>query len=175
MDAGTVLLDLDGTAQGSLAFARPREVIEARTAAEVLPALARVDAAAAAGRWAAGLVAYEAGPALDPALRARPPGPLPLVWFGVYDAPAPEAPLPGGGAELGPLAPDVDRAGHAAAVERIRARIARGDVYQVNLTFRLHAAFSGDPLALYRRLREAQGGGLGGLVHLGDRAVVSAS
>jgi para-aminobenzoate synthetase/4-amino-4-deoxychorismate lyase len=32
-----------------------------------------------------------------------------------------------------------------------------------------------DPLALYRRLRAAQGAGLGALVHMGDRAIVSAS
>jgi para-aminobenzoate synthetase/4-amino-4-deoxychorismate lyase len=174
VDAGTVLLDFDGVA-APLAFARPREVIAAQAPAEVGAALARVDAAAAAGRWAAGFVAYEAAPGLDPALRARPGGSLPLVWFGVYDAPDPAAPAPAGEAELGPLAPDLGRAGHAARVERIRERIARGDVYQVNLTFRLRGPFAGDPLALYRRLREAQGGGLGALVHLGRRAIVSAS
>jgi para-aminobenzoate synthetase/4-amino-4-deoxychorismate lyase len=134
-----------------------------------------VEREAAGGLWAAGLVAYEAGPALDPALRARPAGAGPLAWFGVYDRPAAELPVAAGGAALGPLSPDVERAGYLAAVERIRARIARGDVYQVNHTLRLRGPFSGDPLALYRRLRATQGGGLGALVHLGDRAVVSAS
>jgi para-aminobenzoate synthetase/4-amino-4-deoxychorismate lyase len=175
VDAGTVLVDFDGVAAAPLAFGRPREVVTAETPGAVGAALARVDAAAAAGRWAAGFVAYEAAPGLDPALRARPRGTLPLVWFGVYDAPDPRPPEPAGPADLGPLAPDVDRAAHAAQVERIRARIGRGDVYQVNLTFRLRGRFAGDPLALYRRLREAQGGGLGALVHLGDRAIVSAS
>jgi para-aminobenzoate synthetase/4-amino-4-deoxychorismate lyase len=174
VDAGSVVLDFDRVA-APLAFARPREVVTAEVPGDVGAALARVDAAAAAGRWAAGLVAYEAAPGLDAALAARPRGPLPLVWFGVYDAPEPRPPEPAGPGELGPLAPDVDRATHAAQVERIRARIARGDVYQVNLTLRLRGRFAGDPLALYRRLREAQGGGLGALVHLGDRAIVSAS
>jgi para-aminobenzoate synthetase/4-amino-4-deoxychorismate lyase len=174
VDAGTVLLDLDGVA-GPLAFAAPRRVIAARTLAEVRPALDALDEVAAAGRWAAGYVAYEAGPGLDRAVHAHPPGPSPLVWFGVYAAPLPAAPAPRGEAALGPLVPDVDAAGHAASVERIRAAIARGDVYQVNHTFRLRGPFSGDPLALYRRLRAAQGGGLGALVHLGDRALVSAS
>jgi para-aminobenzoate synthetase/4-amino-4-deoxychorismate lyase len=174
LDAGTILLDFDGVLAAPLAFAGPREVLRAESLAEVGPALDRAEAAAAAGRWVAGLVAYEAGPALDPALRARGRGPLPLVWLGVYDAPG-DRPLPAGGASLGPLLPDVDRDAHGRAVARIRERIARGDVYQVNHTFRLRGRFEGDPLALYRRLRDAQGGGLGALVHLGSRAVVSAS
>ena len=139
------------------------------------PALAAVEAEAAAGRWAAGFLAYEAAPALDPALRARPPGPGPLAWFGSTT----RRPLP----RRRPRAtrsspgsrPTWTAGAYVAAVERIRARIARGDVYQVNHTLRLRGRFEGDPLALYRRLRRAQGGGLGALVHLGDRAVVSAS
>jgi len=175
VEPGTVLLDFDGLAPGPLAFAEPRRVIAARSLAEVRPALRAVDAAVAAGSWAAGYVAYEAGPALDPALHARAPGAGPLVWFGVYPAPSPGPPPPRGGADLGRLVPEVDRAAHAASVARIREAIARGDVYQVNHTFRLRGPFAGDPLALYRRLRAAQGGGLGALVHLGARAIVSAS
>ncbi len=172
VEAGSVLLDFDGA---PLSFEQPREVIRAETLAEVAPALARLDEAAAAGRWAAGFLAYEAAPALDPALHARPCGALPLAWFGVYDAPALHRPDPLAVATLGPLVPDVDRAAHARSVERIRERIARGDAYQVNYTFRLRGRFEGDPLALYLRLREAQGGGLGALVHLGARVLVSAS
>jgi para-aminobenzoate synthetase/4-amino-4-deoxychorismate lyase len=188
---GSVLLEFDGFAAPRW-FTGPRREVVARTVAEVEGALAEVEAESAAGRWAAGFVSYEAAPAFDPALRAHPPGPLPLVWFGIYDRPAePPGPpseetarAPGasgadpgapGGAILGPLVPTVDRARYVAAVERIRARISAGDVYQVNHTFRLRGPFAGDPAALYRRLRAAQGRGLGALVDLGDRAVVSAS
>src|SRR5512138_1342209 len=108
MDSGSVVLDLDGVAP-PLAFAAPREVAAAFTAADVRGALARVEAAAAAGRWAAGFVAYEAAPALEPALSTRPPGQGPLVWFGIYDAPC-AAPAPEGEARLGPLVPEIDRA-----------------------------------------------------------------
>jgi para-aminobenzoate synthetase component 1 len=41
---------------------------------------------------------------------------------------------------------------YAAAVERVRSAIARGDVYQVNLVQHLAAEFSGDPGALAARL-----------------------
>lgn len=175
MEPGTVLLELDGAGPGPLLFSAPRRVIEAASLEEVPGALLAVERAAAEGAWAAGYVAYEAAPAFDAALRARPKGPGPLAWFGIYGAPSSTPPPPEGDAELGPLAPDGDRADHARAVAGIREAIARGDVYQVNHTLRLRGRFSGDPLALYRRLRAAQGGGLSALVHLGDRAVVSAS
>ena len=61
-------------------FDGAREVIVARRAAEVQPALLRADAARRAGGWLAGYVAYEAGYALEPKLAplmpARRSGPL---------------------------------------------------------------------------------------------------
>jgi para-aminobenzoate synthetase component 1 len=47
----------------------------------------------------------------------------------------------------------LDRAAYEAGVQAIRDRIARGDIYQANLTRRLETAFDGDPWPLYRRLR----------------------
>jgi para-aminobenzoate synthetase component 1 len=47
----------------------------------------------------------------------------------------------------------LDRARYEAGVEAIRDRIARGDLYQANLTRRLETRFDRDPWPLYRRLR----------------------
>lgn len=47
----------------------------------------------------------------------------------------------------------LDRAAYEAGVDAVRDRIARGDIYQANLTRRLAAPFDGDPWPLYRRLR----------------------
>jgi para-aminobenzoate synthetase component I len=41
-----------------------------------------------------------------------------------------------------------DDEGYAGAIENVRAAIARGDVYQVNLVQHLHAPFEGDPAGL---------------------------
>jgi para-aminobenzoate synthetase/4-amino-4-deoxychorismate lyase len=175
VEPGGAVLDLDGF-HPPLAFGRPRRIVIARALDEVRPALAQVDAAARDGAWAVGFVSYEAAPALDPALRTRPPGDAPLVWFGLHDTPAPPpAPSPAG-ARLGPLLADVGPEAYRASVERLRDAMARGVAYQVNHTFRLRGPFEGDPLALYQRLRAAQGGGLGACLSLDDRrAVVSAS
>ncbi len=47
----------------------------------------------------------------------------------------------------------LDRAAYEAGVEQVRAAIARGDIYQANLTRRLATPFGGDPWPLYRALR----------------------
>jgi para-aminobenzoate synthetase component 1 len=82
----------------------------------------------------------------------------------------------------------INRPTYLERVEAVRDAIARGEIYQANLTRRLEARFGGDPWSLYRRLRtgdpalfaayldlgrrvEGGGRGEGG----GRRAIVSAS
>ncbi|HEU4919323.1 MAG TPA: anthranilate synthase component I family protein [Candidatus Limnocylindrales bacterium] len=48
---------------------------------------------------------------------------------------------------------NLEQAAYEAGVEAVRAEIARGQIYQANLTRRLETAFDGDPWPLYRRLR----------------------
>ena len=160
-------------------FTAPVAVLEARAPHEVPPLLAEVERAAAAGRWAAGFVAYEAAPAFDGALATRPPGALPAAWFALFDAPREEPPEsrgePARTLALGPFAPDMDEAAWTAAVGEVRAAIARGDTYQVNLTLRLAARFADDPLALWHRMAERQRGGYAAWLDLGRFAIASAS
>ena len=47
----------------------------------------------------------------------------------------------------------LDRRAYEAGVSAVREHIARGDLYQANLTRRLETPFDGDPWPLYRRLR----------------------
>jgi len=47
----------------------------------------------------------------------------------------------------------LDRSAYQAGVERVREHVARGDIYQANLTRRLEAPFDRDPWERYRRLR----------------------
>lgn len=69
-----------------------------------------------------------------------------------------------GGGEPGPPAPagvldiatSVDRPAFHDAIRAIHQRIADGETYQVNYTYRLDFASFGSPLALYRRLRARQ-------------------
>ncbi|MEZ4703546.1 MAG: aminodeoxychorismate synthase component I [Rhodothermales bacterium] len=159
-EPGTVLLDTakrdDGEPGGCLLFANPVRHIVAESVADVMPALHRAQAAVDAGRYIAGFVSYEAGAAccgLSPAHA----GPEPLLWFGVYDAPAaidlPEADTP---VWIGDRRLAIARDAYAEAIGRIKDHIREGDVYQVNFTTSLRFPYRGDPFALYRALRSRQ-------------------
>ena len=91
--------------------------------------------------------------------------------------------LPGASARTSPFTPRVirpapyhisgwrtavDQAAHAEAIAAIRQYIDDGDTYQVNYTFQLLAAFSGDPYELYRDLVFAQRGAFGAYLDTGQ-------
>jgi len=68
-----------------------------------------------------------------------------------------------------------ERPEYLAAVERIRAYIAAGDVYQVNLSQRFEARFTGSPFGLFRRLYAANPAPFFALLQAGDHQVLSTS
>jgi para-aminobenzoate synthetase/4-amino-4-deoxychorismate lyase len=149
-----------------LRTSEPTEVPEVVTAAET---------AAAQGRWVVGGLAYEAGGAWDANQRTHPAG-AELARFEVYhgdpeewpDADAPADPdwFPAGG--FTPGTP-------SAAIEAVRAHIAAGDCYQVNLTnrFRTLAGEEFDLYAWFRALAARQPGGYA--VYLRGAGVASVS
>ena len=159
---------LDHGPGGLALFEAPREVVAAWEPAEVVPALARLDAARAQGRWVAGAIAFEAAAAFEPRLASLKRGLGPLLAFGVYDAPTdPPAWDPPAPARLTPPAPAITREAYDEAIARVLAFIAAGDCYQVNLTFPLRARLTGRPLDLWRRLRAAGPVAHGAYVDLG--------
>ena len=170
----TVILQDEGR---WLCFAAPRRVIAAWAVEDVLPALRAIEDATAQGLHAAGFLSYEATPAFDPAFRVHPAGALPLMWFGIYDAPLPLDTLP---EEYKPFSistwePSMTWKAYREAIARIKAYIAAGDTYQVNFTMRLHAHLAGSPWTLFRALTRAQHGKYHAWVHLGSHILCSAS
>ncbi|HLA17674.1 MAG TPA: anthranilate synthase component I family protein, partial [Candidatus Limnocylindrales bacterium] len=87
------------------------------------------------------------------------------------------------GASIGPerFASPTDRSRYMAGVEAIRGAVARGDIYQANLSRRLEAPFRADPWPLYRRLRTGDPALFAAYLDLGRsadgaaRAILSAS
>lgn len=169
-----MILIENGPGGGPALFDGPRRIIQAQTAAEVAPALAALDAARAAGLWAAGVLSYEAGYALEPRLAGMMPADrdLPLVAFGLYDTPLAateilaRAATEAEGARLSSATPGWTEADHAAAMARILAYIRDGDIYQANLTMQMRAVYAGSPLGLYGALRARQPVGHGAFVAL---------
>lgn len=178
----TIILD-DATpgAERLLRFGAPEAVVEAHWPDEVPAALARIEAALAQGRHAAGWFAYELGYALEPHLATLgwPAGrSLPLLWFGIYAAPEviARADLAAvGRAYAGPLRHAWDEAAYTSRFDRVHDYIGAGDVYQANLSFRSRFAFAGDPLALYLRLRDRAQAAHGAYIDDGERQILSLS
>ena len=178
--------DLVAGAERAFRLAEPVGVIEARRPSEVVGAIDAADSAAARGLWAAGFVAYEAAPGLDPELSVHvraaddPFAELPLAWFALFERKEDLPRLEPGrvdpsGSAGSPWRPSVDRATYDAAVERIRELIAAGHTYQVNHTIRLRAMINGDERGFYRDLCLAQRGGYAAFLDLGRFRVLSAS
>jgi len=175
-----VVLDDARPGGRTLVYARPRAVVAATAPAEIAPAFDRLRRAHADGAHLAGFIGFEAGYALEQRLAPRfraPDDGLPLLWFGLFDAPAeadPAALFAGDGGLLG-WSPRWRAEDHAAAMARVQALIAAGDIYQANLTFACDVAPAGDPLALYGRLRAAQAAAHGAVVHTGEAWALSLS
>lgn len=186
-----ILLDdarTTGAADARL-YRNPVEIVIARGANEVEPALERIEILRKAGRHLAGYIAYEAGLALEPRLAALLPakagGAGPLVWFGAFPdyqtIPASQVPewlaanSNGSHPGIGPLEPQMEVGGYERAFDRLHAAIEAGEVYQANLTFPLAGPWQGDPLALYAAIRPSAEAGYGSVIHDGSHWILSFS
>lgn len=181
-----ILLD-DARTQGAAPtrlYRDPVALVVAREAAEVGPALDRLDELRAAGKYLAGYIAYEVSYALEarlaPLLESRADA-GPLLWFGAFDAFEEFAPgalppaWPQSGASIGPLEPAISPGRYLTAFERLQEAIRAGDIYQANLTFPLLARTRGDPRALYAAIRANAAAGYGGVVFDGSDWLLSFS
>jgi para-aminobenzoate synthetase/4-amino-4-deoxychorismate lyase len=176
MPAPTLIQDADSGLWWR--FDAPLAVLAATRLEDVVPVLRKVEARVEAdGLWAAGYIAYEAGPAFYPALRARPAGPLPLIHFGLHRAPRLE-PLPPPGAATRPRyrwTSSVARNDYDAAIARIRRLIEEGEAYQVNYTVRLRAPIEEPPWELFLRAVDANAPRHGAYLDCGRFVICSAS
>ncbi|MDG2616062.1 aminodeoxychorismate synthase component I [Thermoleptolyngbya sichuanensis XZ-Cy5] len=170
-----------------LGFQNPVATYEVYDPADVLPALAEIEARVEQEHlWAVGFVSYEAAPAFDPTLTVRDTAPsapdrFPLLAFGLYPAPQilsqQDLTRLTAAASLPPLdwRPNLSVSEFQAAIARIKHHIHAGDTYQVNYTFRLQAENVRDPWALWCQMIRAQPLGYGAFIHLPEWAVCSAS
>ncbi len=171
----------DDRAGTSLVFAEPETLVVARTADEVEPALAKLEAHRKSGKWLAGYLSYEAGFVFEPKLRPliKDGRETPLISMGVYDAPAPAAhPLAQAPSNIpnAPLLSD-PRAGwdlenYRRRFDRLHDHLRKGDCYQANLTMPVEARWDGDPRAAFWSLVGRQPVHYGALIDDGIGPVI---
>ncbi|MHB8190630.1 MAG: aminodeoxychorismate synthase component I [Ferrimicrobium sp.] len=168
----------------------PVATFAARELEEVAATLNNAEAAARAGFWVAGFLAYEAAPAFDPTLLVRsrqasdPFSQFPLAWFTVFrdrqDDPFPEDDsvlVKATTLEQNTTTwrPSVSEERYKACIAQIHELIGSGDTYQTNYTFRLRANLDEDEWVLHRNLLLAQRGAYGAYINLGRYRILSAS
>ena len=160
---------------GSLGFAKPSQIVEARALDDVLPLLEFAERAARSGAYVAVMISYEAAPAFDAALCSYQPGEFPLAWAAVFSEALPVDEQWRGSFVSDAWTPQISKTEYDNAVSRIRELIAAGDTYQVNYSFPLTSSFSGDAYAWFRELCLAQGTPYSAYVDLGRYQVLSLS
>jgi para-aminobenzoate synthetase/4-amino-4-deoxychorismate lyase len=186
MQFAVLLDDSTPSKERLVAFEHPVRIVTADALADVPEALAAVEAARRAGKYAAGYFAYELGYALELKLHGLVPegSRKPLLWFGLFDdaktfegAAASQLleSLARGRAFASPLAHEWSREAYRARFARVHALIEAGDIYQANLTFRSRFAFTGDAFAFYRDLRANSLASYGAYVDDGSRKILSFS
>lgn len=163
-------------------YRNAKNIITARSLAEVLPALQTVQTAVEKdGLFAAGFITYEAAPAFDPAYKTLPQGSLPLLQFGLYgqfyELATPPKPID---EELSwqtttSWQADISEAAYGESFDRIKNHLRLGDTYQVNYSFRLRRNNFALGTAAFADLISAQGKGYSASVETEHFALLSAS
>ncbi|WP_417741768.1 aminodeoxychorismate synthase component I [Salipiger sp.] len=171
-----------GPGGGPALFSTPLEIVTCGPGDDAAAALDRLEEARRAGFWIAGVASYELGYALEPKLAPLAgQGESPLLTFGIFEAPSDAAPLlaraeaESADVTVTEVTPLWDRAAYAERFHEIKAMIARGDLYQVNLTMPMAVRFDGAPLGLWGAMRRFQPVGHGAYVSLGDTQILSRS
>ncbi len=177
---GTVILRSFGDFANPvwLHFQSPDRILQTTSLPDVLRILAEIDAAVSDGFHAAGFISYEAAPSFDEAFETQSPGPLPLVWFGLYKHVIQYDEIPDSinlpTEELN-WKQNISINEYQTAISRIKEYIASGDTYQVNYTMRLKSAFDGSAWAMFNTLRRAQKSKYSAYIDIGDHAICSMS
>lgn len=145
--------------QGIKTFRAPETIIYCYQAEEIPAAMHRLDEYIALGKYIAGFLVYEAGWAFLERSVPKKTHKFPLLWFGVYDAPA-EVPLPllqeTNTAIQVQWEPALTHEDYSHRMERIRAYIGAGDIYQANFTFPLQTQAELEPLQWFWHLYASQ-------------------
>jgi para-aminobenzoate synthetase/4-amino-4-deoxychorismate lyase len=161
-------------------FTSPVRYITASGLSDVRRAVEDIQRAASDGFYCAGLIAYEAAPAFDPALKTLPPAPgLPLLKFAVYKSFAPLDAVPDPLAVVSPVGgdvkPEIDEVCYTDEIRKIKQYITNGDIYQANFTYRASAEIRETPASFFLRLASCHPVPFAAFFNFGDIQIASLS
>ena len=180
----------DGSSQGVWTFGQPTGLIEARTLPQLGAACAAIDEARHCYHTIV-LADYEVGSWFEPKLKIDTeehswapfqawlfseatwlPNQAFEKWFSQSLEKTGATKRPSG---IAAMRAELSELEYLAAVESALGHIGCGDIYQVNLTWRIDFTFFGSSLALYRKLRQSQPVKHGAYLLLPERTILSLS
>ncbi len=164
------------------------EIIRADEIAQIDSAIEQLSDAIDRGFTAAGFFSYELGYGLEPSLHALMPKnrQVPLIWFALYPKMqhlqgdqlqkfvAQHSSL-AAASKLKNINACVTKESYLRSFSRVKELIGAGDIYQVNLTFKLALEYEGSPFALYADLRKNQPVSHGAYLECADFSILSHS
>ena len=142
---------------------------------EVMPLLEDSEAAAKSGSWVAVALSFDSAPAFDPALEARRSANTPLAWMAVFDAPSSQPAIEDRAFSLSEWHPVIRIGEYREKIAEIKRCIECGDTYQVNYTFALRAALSGDSWGCFNTLAAVQRASYSAYIDIGTHRILSFS
>lgn len=167
-------------------FQNPVEEIVAHSPESLFGAFNRMEAERNRGRYLVGYLAYEAGyslvdkfdipPATGPLLHfysfdvvERPSAEeLEKIYFSNFDSNQESL-------QIDDLELSESQAEYLSNINEVKKYLSNGDSYQVNYTFRMSFQLKGQPLALYRSLRQRQPVSYSAFLNFSDYSILSLS
>ncbi len=160
-----------------ITFSNPIEIITATSLDEVVMSIEQVQEKVNEGKYAAGYISYEAAPAFCEHFTTHKAAQMPLVWFGIFDAP-----IRVGKSLTGthpfttqPWQPSVRMHDYNKHMDQIHNYIAAKKTEQVNYTIRIKSEFSGDPITFYNQLQKGQAAKYTAYLNVDNYSILSAS
>ncbi len=150
---GTALCRQPDSGQWGL-YTSPVETIRVAACAEMRPALAKLEGHLSRGKWAVGMLSYEASAAFEPEMETFPSGGFPQAVFLLYDTPPELLDIPylTDNFDVPDFVPELTRSEYLERLDTIRENLAQGNLYQANFTFRCHAKATEEPERLFLNL-----------------------
>ncbi len=173
-----------------LLFEAPEYIISARDTKEVPATIKQLETLSQTDKYAVGYFSYELGYLLEPKLNQLLPAKrkYPLIWFGVFSKPQ----ILGATEQQDWLIKKINKSGpaeytfkniklsddhssYSKKFSQAKENIAKGDIYQLNLTFNSNFQFQGNIFKLYQDLKRKQRMEHGALIVSEEFTILSAS
>jgi para-aminobenzoate synthetase/4-amino-4-deoxychorismate lyase len=174
MNFKAIIYNNDELNPGWILFENPIEIIVVSSTDEIINSLSKIELLTKNGYFAVGYIGYEASSGFDTVLKVKKSR-FPLMMFGIYEG-YDSVSLPEFDNYLLPnLISNINEADYEYNIHQVKEYIAAGDTYQVNFTYKLNGAFSGEPVQLFSYLYNSQPSIYSTFLQCDDFAIVSVS